>query len=549
MQIRQERTRNRRRRIAVLSLAVSLGFVLSQAVGAVGATTPPLTFVTLTTGLVQPTQVLSTAAIPGVLFVTERRGVVRAVDEVSGAISSNPYLDLTSVVNSTGGEQGLLGMAFAPDFATSGRVYVTFTDAAGALVLRRITVSTPVTSSAGSAAGEDLLAVPHPGATNHNGGSLAFDRSGRLLLGTGDGGGAGDQFDNARNTNVLLGKVLRLDVSSSCTVKYCIPSANPFVGGGGLKEVWLWGLRNPWRTAFDLSTGLFYVADVGQDRWEELDVVPEASAGGDLQWSCREGPEQFNAARCGSTATQILPVTVMCHASVVGCLATDAGGSVTGGQVYRGQRLAASLAGSYVFGDFVTGNVWSWANGVRSLIASLPQVTSFGTDSQGELLATTLSGGLFRMTIGTTLPATTPPPASGGGGGVVAPTAPSASSGPAAPPAAAASLPTVATAAAAVSAPEAAQAQAVPARVRGLHVRTLSPSTVAVSWTRLSDAPGARFQFRVQRASRPYGPWRTVTASPVTIRGLHKGLRSRLQVRALVDAAFGPVSTVSLRSP
>jgi hypothetical protein len=484
--------------------------------------------------------VVSTAALPGRLVVTERTGLVRLVDETTGVIGATPYLDMTAVVNSAGGEQGLLGIAFAPDFLSSRHLYLTFTDASGALILRRVTVSNASAASAGSPVAEDLLAVPHPGASNHNGGSLAFDSAGRLLLGTGDGGGAGDPGDNARNTSILLGKVLRLDVSRACApLAYCIPASNPFAASGGRPEIWLWGLRNPWRTTLDPVTGLFYVADVGQNRWEELDVVPETSPGADLQWSCREGLEQFNAARCGSTATQISPVTVMCHGSVAGCAPADTGASVTGGQVYRGGRLASSLTGAYVFGDFVSANIWAWAGGSRSVITTLPQVTSFGTDTRGELVATTLSGSLSRLELaGAAPPPALPAPAPATGG--QATTAPPAASD-------AATVPSAATAPPAspiTSSPIAAPARVLPARVASLRLQQTHASGALASWSRPAGAAVVRFQFRVQRGTSRYGPWRDTTATRVIIKGLHQGRTYRVQVRALADDGPGPAATV-----
>jgi hypothetical protein len=485
--------------------------------------------------------------MPGKLFVTERTGLVKLVDDATGVVAPNPYLDLTAVVNSAGGEQGLLGLAFSPDFATTGRLYVTFTDAAGALTLRRVTVSNPSALTAVSPAIEDLLSVPHPGATNHNGGSLAFDSAGRLLLGTGDGGGGGDPSDNARNTAVLLGKILRLDVSKACApLRYCIPASNPFAAVGGRAEIWLWGLRNPWRTAIDPTTRSFYVADVGQDRWEELNIVPETTAGADLQWSCREGLEQFNVARCGAVATQIAPVTVMCHSAIVGCAPADRGASVIGGQVYRGSRFAAELTGAYVFGDFVSGNVWAWTGGGRSVISALPQVTSFGTDTHGELWATTLSGTLTRLELaGAVSPPA--PPAGTGGSGTVPPPPPSSGGAPVAtgpstdPPA-----PTTSTQTPPTSTSTPAAAFVLPVRVTGLRLRQTGASTAIASWVQLPSASGSRTQFRLRRGAHKFGPWRFVATSRVAIKGLHKGQRYRLQVRVLGQSTTGPVSSAGL---
>jgi hypothetical protein len=358
-----------------------------------------------------------------------------------------------------------------------------------------VTVPHPTAVTSGAATSEDLLTVPHPVNTNHNGGSLAFDTAGRLLVGTGDGGAGGDPNDNARNTDRLLGKVLRLDVSRACApLPYCIPAENPFASGGGRPEIWLWGLRNPWRTSVDPLTGLVYVADVGQDRWEELDIVPAGASGADLQWSCREGLEVFNAAHCGATARQLAPVTVMCHPEeIAGCAPQDAAESVIGGQVYRGSRLAPRFRGVYIFGDYVTGNVWAWSGGVRTVVGSLPKVTSFGADNRGELWATTLDGDLVRLDLA------------------------------------------------------GAPAVAAPARVVGLGARDVRSGRVALTWTAaVGGGPVIRYQYRYRATDGRFGAWRSVARTRVGIGGLRPGVRYVFSVRAVNSARPGPTASTRL---
>ncbi|MEZ5116951.1 MAG: PQQ-dependent sugar dehydrogenase [Candidatus Nanopelagicales bacterium] len=368
------------------------------------ATPPPvaLSFTQVGAGFEQPVQVLAAPGRLARLLVVERAGRVRVFRPGTG-IQSQPYLDLTARVHSEGGEQGLLGLAFDPRFPTNGWVYVAFTRADGGLVLGRLTVRDRLRNpTADPRTLRTLLVVPHPTFTNHNGGSIAFTRKGYLLLGTGDGGGAGDPGDNARNPRSLSGKVLRLDVARRCPPKpYCVPPSNPFRGGAkGAPEVYLWGLRNPWRMSVDPATGDLWVGDVGQGRWEEVNRVPGGSRGRQLAWPCLGGEEQFDAARCPSRfgPSLLRPTAVFCHPDgVEGCAADRAGESVTGGYVYRGRAFRDLLGGAYVAGDFVTGNVWTVRGTAVSLVGSLPGVTSFGEDRSRELWAVTLAGGLHRM--------------------------------------------------------------------------------------------------------------------------------------------------------
>ena len=226
------------------------------------------------------------------LFVLEKGGALKVVD--GGAVST--FLNLTGQVSS-GSEQGLLGLAFHPSYATNGLLYVYYTATDFALVVARYRVSATNRNLADPTSAQVLLRIPHPTNTNHNGGMLAFGPDGMLYVGTGDGGGAGDTPNNAQNLGSLLGKLLRIDVNtSSQTLAYGIPAGNPFVGTSGARgEIWALGLRNPWRFSFDRANGNLWTGDVGQGAAEEIDFVTSRAGGENYQWRCMEGFLPFNA--------------------------------------------------------------------------------------------------------------------------------------------------------------------------------------------------------------------------------------------------------------
>ncbi len=330
------------------------------------------------------------AALPGSerLLVVEKTGTVRFLEDgAPGAV----LLDLSGEV-SDGNEQGLLGLAFDPDFATNGRLYVDFTDRAGDTQIVSYRVADGV-ADLGSAM--TLLSIGQP-QSNHNGGWIAFGPDGLLYIATGDGGGGGDQHGetgNGQNTGVLLGKILRIDPNSGAP--YAIPPGNPFAQGSGAPEIFLYGVRNPWRNSFDGDT--LYIADVGQNAWEEINALPLAdAAGANLGWRTMEGRECYPP---GSMCVQggfVMPIHVYSH---------DEGCSITGGLVYRGAALPA-LAGRYFFADYCAGIVESLrlADGAATDLApvgdSLGNVTAFGTDAAGEMLVLTDDGLVFRMVPG-----------------------------------------------------------------------------------------------------------------------------------------------------
>jgi glucose/arabinose dehydrogenase len=286
-------------------------------------------------------------------------------------------------------------MAFAPDYTRSGLFYVDYTDLAGdtRVVEYRVSARDPDRADRGSRRELLHIAQPYP---NHNGGLLLFDPSGRLLVGMGDGGGAGDPGNRAQNLGELLGKVLRIDPRPSGGKPYGIPPDNPFVGRTGARpEVWAYGLRNPWRFAFDAASGDLYLADVGQDAIEEVNVVPPGrQPGANYGWRVYEGRGVYaGGALTDGKSRLVLPVYTYSH--------TAGRCSVTGGVVYRG-RLAA-LRGTYLFGDYCTGEIWAFraGRGDRPAVERLPfsggQLASFGVDSAGEAYVVSTGGEVWRI--------------------------------------------------------------------------------------------------------------------------------------------------------
>ena len=315
----------------------------------------------------------------GRLFVVEKTGRIRIVQ--NGQLLDQPFLDISNRVGSSGNEQGLLGLAFHPNYAQSGRFFVNYTDNNGNTVIARFQVSSdPNVADPNSEV--KLLGVDQP-FPNHNGGILAFGPDGYLYAGLGDGGSQGDPYGNAQNTKALLGKILRLDVDSA--EPYAIPSDNPFGN-----EVWAYGLRNPWRLSFDQLTGDLYIGDVGQDTWEEIDYLPKGSPGGtNFGWNLREGAHDYN----GSASPDLTePVAEYSH--------QEGGCSVTGGYVYRGAMT--EWKGIYLFGDYCTGLIWglihSGNNWQKQQLFDVDfNITSFGQDENGEVYLVSDSGGVYKL--------------------------------------------------------------------------------------------------------------------------------------------------------
>jgi glucose/arabinose dehydrogenase len=289
-----------------------------------------------------------------------------------------------------GSEQGLLGLAFHPRYSENGFFYVNYTDFNGDTHISRFSVSAENPDLADPAS-EKLLIFVAQLFRNHNGGSVVFGPDGYLYLGLGDGGSGGDPQGNGQSTQTLLGKILRIDVDSGDP--YGIPADNPFANGGGLPEIWAFGLRNPWRFSFDSLTGDAYIADVGQNQWEEIDFLPAgSSSGANFGWDYREGNHRFEGIYLGDDL--IDPVAEYDHAQ--GC-------SVTGGYVYRGVNLPA-WQGVYVYGDYCSGRVWAllrnadgaWQN--ASLFNTGTSISSFGVDEAGEIYLVDHTGDVYLLT-------------------------------------------------------------------------------------------------------------------------------------------------------
>jgi glucose/arabinose dehydrogenase len=347
----------------------------------------------VSTAFVDPVLVRSANDGTSRLFVVEQAGRIRSI---LGRGAPRTYLDLRSIVNS-GGERGMLGLAFAPDFAKSRLLWVTYTRGDGALVLARFSAPSATAASATASSRRTILVVPHPSFGNHNGGDIAFGRDGYLYLGTGDGGSAGDPSNHAQSLHSLSGKMLRIDVRCTGHV-YCSPSTNPYARSATARhEIWLTGLRNPWRWSFD-TNGTQWIGDVGQNKYEEIDAIAASSAAGrNLGWSCLEGRHTYRASRCNSRITYTKPVLELCHPDLVpSCPASRAGEAIIGGYVYRGPTYPGAL-GTYVFGDYVTGRVWPYRGGVLGTATALPAVSGFGLQDDRELYAVTLSGRLYHL--------------------------------------------------------------------------------------------------------------------------------------------------------
>jgi glucose/arabinose dehydrogenase len=327
------------------------------------------------------------------LFVVERGGRIWIVNR-DGTVAPMPFLDIASRIVSSG-EQGLLGLAFHPRYAETGRFFVAYTrQPDGADVVAEYRVSSAA-DTADPASERILLAVPDP-AANHNGGALVFGPDRLLYIALGDGGGQNDQFGNAQNLNSLLGKILRIDVDAprSSGRVYAIPADNPFASGGGAPEIWAIGMRNPWRISFDRAWHDLYIGDVGGGNWEEIDRQPAEAAGGlNYGWPIMEGRHCL-AGSCTMTG-YVQPIAEYSH---------DLGCSVIGGYVYRG-AVQPELQGVYVFGDWCSGRIFTLdVDGEtitpKTVLESGLQVSSFGEDEAGEIyLVDFAGGGLYRIVV------------------------------------------------------------------------------------------------------------------------------------------------------
>jgi glucose/arabinose dehydrogenase len=356
-------------------------------------------------GLTQPVSITHASDGSGRIFVVQQSGQIRIIR--NGILSSTPFLNISSRL-STGGERGLLGLAFPPGFATKQYFYVSYTNPAGNIVIARYRVSSGNADIADFNTEQVVLTVNHPVNANHNGGQLAFSqRDGFLYIGTGDGGGGGDTDNNAQNGNQLLGKILRIDVETGSPATYTVPASNPFVGSAGFRpEIWALGMRNPWRFSFDRLSNDLYVADVGQGQWEEVNFQRAASLGGEnYGWRIMEGLHCFNPSTNCNLTGLTLPVTEYNHGSG-NC-------SVTGGYVYRGAPYPR-MQGLFFYGDFCSGRIWGLrqVSGVwqaTELLDTTLGISTFGEDEQGNLYVANYNMGMI-LTVTDNVPTPTPTP-------------------------------------------------------------------------------------------------------------------------------------------
>lgn len=369
----------------------------------------PYRLTRIASGLAAP---LFLAGRPGQndVFVTERNGVIQLLAPSTGTVAATPFLDISATVGTTG-EGGLLGFAVAPDYETSGTFFVHVTNLSGNTEIRRYQRSTVNPNTADPASADVIFRLFQP-ASNHNGGWIGFGTDGFLYIALGDGGGAGDPFNNGQDTSTLLGSLLRIDPFSDDFPAdplrdYAIPATNPFVGSAGADEIFAYGLRNPFRSSLDRDTGDIYLGDVGQGDIEEVDLVPVGDTSGlNFGWPAREGTQTEQGADDPSFTA---PIAEYEHGS-----GPRQGNSITGGNVYRGPISA--LEGRYFFADFVSGNVWSipvsdisQGSTVSSddfiletdVLApdagSLSNIVSFGEDNDGNLFILTIGGDVFQI--------------------------------------------------------------------------------------------------------------------------------------------------------
>ncbi|MBZ0156515.1 MAG: PQQ-dependent sugar dehydrogenase [Alphaproteobacteria bacterium] len=349
---------------------------------------PKISFALKAGGVLAPTHIATAGDGSGRMFVTEQRGRIRIIKD--NTLLNTPFLDISGKVSCCG-ERGLLSVAFPPGYSAKKYFYVNYTDRSGDTVIARYRVSSHP-DVADPASEKILLTIGQPYA-NHNGGLVAFGPDGYLYTGMGDGGSAGDPHNNGQNPGSLLGKMLRIDVESA-TLPYGIPSNNPHINTKGYRpEIWAMGMRNPWRFSFDKKTGDLYIADVGQELYEEVNFQPAGSNGGEnYGWNIMEGMHCFREKKC-DTAGRVTPVAEYDHTE--GC-------SITGGMVYRGMEFPG-MQGVYLFADYCSGRLWGlrFAGGKwqkAALADTGYAVSTFGEDEAGNIyLADHREGNIYRI--------------------------------------------------------------------------------------------------------------------------------------------------------
>jgi len=351
-------------------------------------------FVTVATGFAAPLDIQQPHDGSGRLFVVEQGGTIQIIQS-DGTRAATPFLDVTGLPGFTsGGETGLLGLAFHPQYAQNGHFYVNYTRNLGAglqTVISEFTVSTSNPGFTDSVTEKILFTVNQP-FSNHNGGGLAFGADGFLYIALGDGGSGGDPLCNGQNIATLLGKILRIDVTSPPDpgLNYAIPAANPFVSQGR-GEILLYGLRNPFRFSFDSANGNLWIGDVGQDNFEEVDRLTPQQGGANMGWNLREGTHPYTSSTCAQTGSTFTdPIFDYDH--------SQGDETVIGGYVYHGAQ-APALAGAYVFGDYISGRVWTLTqngqNWTRTLLFDTAggDLGAFGQDEAGEIYLARISSG------------------------------------------------------------------------------------------------------------------------------------------------------------
>ena len=328
------------------------------------------------------------------LYAVGQNGVISVLSD-AGSVQLEPYLNIDDRLRS-GGEQGLLGLAFHPDFESNGRLFVNYTDNDGNTVVSEFSRSSdqPGRAAADPASERILVTIDQPFA-NHNGGMIAFGPDGYLYIGMGDGGSGGDPMGNGQALSTFLGKMLRIDVDAGDP--YGIPADNPFVGAAAVPEIWSYGWRNPWRFSFDRATGAMFIGDVGQGAREEIDAEPAGEAGRNYGWNIMEGEICFRTDLC-NTSGLTLPVAVNDR--------SNGECAITGGYVYRGANWDPELTGAYVFSDYCTGTLWA-LDAAAALTTGQAQTlvlgeagfgpSSFGEDEAGELYLVNLQGEIYRL--------------------------------------------------------------------------------------------------------------------------------------------------------
>lgn len=370
-----------RRWLVVLGLlgALVVAVILRSAGPDLPAVAPSVRLQAIQSDLVQPIWAGVAPGEPNRLYVAEKGGKVYRVENGHRAL----VMDLGPYLTTAGSEQGLLGLAFHPDWATNGLLFVHYSGVEnGETVIARLQRQDDRVDP-GHQVVLFRLEQPYP---NHNGGSIEFGPDGYLYIALGDGGSAGDPQNRAQNREDLHGKILRLEVGAF--EGYRIPATNPFVNQPGRDEIWAYGLRNPWRVAFDRPTGDLWIGDVGQNQIEEIDRIPAGRGGLNFGWPILEGNQRFKQ---GSTEGLTPPVATYTH--------QEGGCAVTGGVVYRGQAIPA-LVGSYLFGDYCSGKLWRLAPGSSKpepLLDTELNIASFGLDGQGEVLVIDLQGTVNRL--------------------------------------------------------------------------------------------------------------------------------------------------------